>query len=93
MVEETGLDYELHPVAIGKGEQKRPEYLAINPNGKIPAIVDRDGPLGRPITVFESGAALLYLADLGAFPNVRRWREAIAARPAVRRGLALVSQQ
>ncbi len=63
MLEETGLTYRLHKVDIGKGEQFRPEYLAINPNGKIPAIVDGDGPDGRPITVFESGAILIYLAE------------------------------
>ncbi len=63
MLEETGLDYELHPVNLGEAEQKTPEYLAINPNGKIPAIVDRDGPGGDEVTVFESGAILLYLAD------------------------------
>jgi GST-like protein len=63
MLEETGLDYELHPVNLGEGEQKKPEYLAINPNGKIPAIVDRDGPGGDALTIFESGAILLYLAE------------------------------
>lgn len=190
MVEETGIVHELHPVAISKNEQKRPEYLAINRNGKIPAIVDRDGPLGQSISVFESGAILLYLGEktgtflptdprahidviawlmfqmggvgpmfgqaehfvrfasqrvryaidrfthecrrllevlerrlkeseylvrdysiadiatfpwileveaiglnLDTFPNVHRWRKAIAARPAVQRGLALPSQQ
>jgi GST-like protein len=63
MLEETGLDYELHPVNLGEGAQKKPDYLAINPNGKIPAIVDRDGPGGDEVTVFESGAILLYLAE------------------------------
>ena len=63
MLEETGLEYELHPVNLGEGEQKKPEYLAINPNGKIPAIVDRNGPGGDEVTVFESGAILLYLAE------------------------------
>ncbi len=63
MLEETGLDYELHPVNLGEGEQKKPGYLAINPNGKIPAIIDRDGPGGDPLTIFESGAILLYLAE------------------------------
>lgn len=63
MLEETGLDYELHPVNLGEGEQKKPEYLAKNPNGKIPAIVDRDGPGGDEVTIFESGAILLYLAE------------------------------
>jgi GST-like protein len=62
-LEEAGLDYRLHPVNIGKGEQFRPEFLKISPNNRIPAIVDNapaDG--GKPISVFESGAILLYLA-------------------------------
>ena len=63
MLEETGLDFELHPVNLGEGEQNKSDYLAINPNGKIPAIVDRDGPWGDEVTVFESGAILLYLAE------------------------------
>jgi GST-like protein len=63
MLEETDLDYELHPVNLGEGEQKKPDYLAINPNGKIPSIIDRDGPWGDEVTVFESGAILLYLAE------------------------------
>ena len=63
MLEETGLDFELHPVNLGEGEQNKSDYLAINPNGKIPAIVDRDGPGGDEVTVFESGAILLYLAE------------------------------
>ena len=63
LVEELGLDHTLHWVDITKGEQKQPSYLAINPNNKIPAIVDRDGPGGTPITVFESGAIAVYLAE------------------------------
>lgn len=63
MLEETGLAYRIHKVDIGKGEQLRPEYLAINPNNKIPALIDSDGPDGRPITIFESGAILIYLAE------------------------------
>ncbi len=63
MLEEVGADYTVHPVHIGKGEQFAPEYLAINPNGKIPAIVDSEGPEGAPIAVFESGAILIYLAE------------------------------
>ena len=61
MLEETGLSYSVHPVNITKGEQHRPDYLAINPNGKIPAIVDRD--LEGGFAVFESGAILVYLAE------------------------------
>jgi GST-like protein len=63
MLEELGLPYRVHPVNIGKGEQFAPEYLAINPNGKIPSIVDPEGPDGAPIAMMESGAILIYLAD------------------------------
>ena len=63
MVEELGIDYALHPINIGQGDQFTPEYTAINPNQKIPAMVDHDGPGGKPYTVIESGAMLLYLAD------------------------------
>jgi GST-like protein len=62
MLEEIGAPYRVHPIDIGKGHQFAPEFLAVNPNGKIPAIVDPDGPGGR-LAVFESGAILLYLAD------------------------------
>lgn len=61
MLEECGLPYTLHPVNIGKGEQFTPEFLGISPNNRIPAIVDHDGPGGRPVSVFESGAILQYL--------------------------------
>ena len=61
-LEEMGLPYEIKPVNIGKGEQFRPEFLAISPNNRMPAIVDPEGPDGRPISVFESGAILQYLA-------------------------------
>ena len=61
MLEELGVPYEVHPVNIGKGEQFRPEFLAIAPNNRMPAIVDPEGPGGAPISVFESGAILLYL--------------------------------
>ncbi len=63
MLEEVGLPYEVHAVNLQKGEQFRPEYLAINPNNKIPAIVDRDGPDEKPFSLFESGAILIYLAE------------------------------
>lgn len=62
MLEECKLPYKAHPVNIGAGEQFKPEFLAISPNNRIPAIVDSDGPDGKPISVFESGAILLYLA-------------------------------
>ncbi len=187
MLEETGLPYRVHPVDITRDEQFAPDFLAISPNNKIPAIVDSDGPGGQALSLFESGAILVYLAektgrllpdapreryatlqwlmfqmggvgpmfgqthhfrqfakervpyaldrygketrrlygvmdrrlgeaaflagadytiadiatypwvtrhewqgiDLGEFPNVRRWAEAIAARPAVQRGMAV----
>jgi GST-like protein len=62
-LEELGLEYTTRWIDITKGAQMTPEYLAINPNNKIPAIVDHDGPDGKPVAVFESGAVLLYLAD------------------------------
>ena len=63
MLEECGLPYRAIPVNIGTGDQFAPDFLAINPNNKIPAIVDPDGPEGAPISLFESGAILLYLAS------------------------------
>lgn len=63
MLEECGLEYRVHPIDIMKGDQFTPEYVAINPNSKIPAIIDADGPDGQPLTLFESGAILLYLAE------------------------------
>jgi GST-like protein len=63
MLEEVGLPYEVKPINIGKGEQFAADYVKINPNSKIPTIVDSDGPGGRPISVFESGAILIYLAE------------------------------
>src|SRR5512144_2245881 len=63
MLEECGLAYRTIPVDIGNGDQFRPEFLAISPNNKIPAIIDPDGPDGQPISLFESGAILLYLAS------------------------------
>jgi len=63
MLEETGLPYEVHPVNTGEGDQFKPEFLALNPNNKIPIIVDREGYDGRATTVVESGAILIYLAE------------------------------
>ena len=63
MLEEIGMPYEVHPINIGQGDQFKPEYLAINPNNKIPSIVDPDGPGGKSFTLFESGAILMYLAE------------------------------
>ena len=63
MLEECGLEYRTHAIDIGKGDQHTPEFLAIAPNNRIPAIVDQDGPGGEPLSLFESGAILLYLAE------------------------------
>jgi GST-like protein len=63
MLEETGLPYEAHLVSFETNDQMSPEFLSLNPNNKIPAILDPDGPGGKPLALFESGAILLYLAD------------------------------
>ncbi|WP_406855833.1 glutathione S-transferase N-terminal domain-containing protein [Alsobacter sp. KACC 23698] len=63
MLEEIGLPYEAHAINIGQNETWTPEFLSLNPNGKIPAIIDPDGPGGKPLGLFESGAILLYLAE------------------------------
>ena len=63
MLEELGLEYEWHPVNIGQGEQFDPEFLKLSPNNRIPAILDPDGPNGEPISLFESGAILIYLSE------------------------------
>ncbi len=63
MLEETGLPYEAHKVAFDKNDQMSPEFLSLNPNNKIPAILDPNGPNGKPLPLFESGAILIYLAD------------------------------
>jgi len=62
-LEEMGLAYDVHPVNIRTGDQFKPEFLAISPNNRIPALVDSDGPDGKPISLFESGAMLIYLAS------------------------------
>ena len=62
MLEETGLPYRVHGINIRTGDQFKPEFLKISPNNRIPAIVDHDGPNGKPISLFESGAILIYLA-------------------------------
>ena len=62
-LEEMGLLYEIKSVNIGAGDQFKPEFLAFSPNNRMPAIIDHDGPDGKPVTVFESGAILLYLAE------------------------------
>ena len=79
MLEELGVPYTVHPIHIGKGDQFKPEFLAVSPNNKIPAIVDPEGPGGEPISVFESGAILKYLAEkFGRFyPQDARARVAV----------------
>src|SRR3546814_20516335 len=78
MLEETGLPYEAHLVDIMENESHLPEFLALNPNGKIQPIIDPDGPGGKPLGAFEWGANLLYLADTnGTFITAdesARWR-------------------
>ena len=63
MLEEIGLPYEPHRINFSSDDQKTPEFVSLNPNGKIPAIIDPDGPDGKPLGLFESGAILLYLSD------------------------------
>jgi GSH-dependent disulfide-bond oxidoreductase len=63
MLEELQLPYKLHPIDIGKDDQFKPDYVKLNPNSKIPTIVDQDGPGGKPFRVIESGAILMYLAE------------------------------
>lgn len=62
-LEECGLAYTFHPIALDKGEHKTPEFLAMNPNAQIPVIVDRDGPGGKPVTLSQSTAILMYCAE------------------------------
>jgi GST-like protein len=77
MLEETGLPYEVHMVDFGKNDQMSPEFLSLNPNNKIPAMIDPNGPGGKPLALFESGAMLLYLAEktgqLLPKDDARRW--------------------
>ena len=75
-LEEMGLPYSVHVVNIAKGEQFHPDFLRISPNNKIPAIVDSDGPGGKPVSIFESGAILIYLGEkTGQF-----WPKTLEAR-------------
>jgi GST-like protein len=62
-LEECGLAYKLHPIALDKGENKTPQFLALNPNAQIPVIVDHEGPGGKPVTVSQSSAILVYAAE------------------------------
>ena len=81
MLEEIGLPYEPHLVDIGKNESWTPEFLSLNPNGKIPAIIDPDGPGGKPLGLFESGAILIYLAEKTGKLHARRSRAALRDDP------------
>jgi GST-like protein len=79
VLEELGVRYNVHAINIGTGDQFTPDYVAINPNSKIPAIVDMDGPDGEPISVMESGAILIYLAEKAGklLPTSARARSAV----------------
>ncbi|MGA2411913.1 MAG: glutathione S-transferase N-terminal domain-containing protein [Candidatus Binataceae bacterium] len=77
LLEELGWKYNVVPVNIGKGDQFKPDFLKISPNNRIPAIVDHEGPGGKPIAIFESGAILMYLAEKAGwqfFPQDQRRR-------------------
>ena len=77
MLAELDVDYEFHPLDIGAGDQFRPDFLKMSPNNKIPALVDSEGPDNKPITLFESGAILIYLAEKfnsSLFPQEKRLR-------------------
>jgi len=77
MLEELELPYAIYPINIGRGDQFKPDFLAISPNNKIPAIVDPEGPEGKPVSIFESGAILKYLAEkFGKFYGTN-WSERI----------------
>ena len=85
MLEELALPYEVFEVNLGKGDQHKPEFLAIAPNNKIPVIIDPQGPGGQPITLFESGAIMIYLAektDSELFPQSGQARAQGGAQPA-----------
>ena len=79
MLEECGLPYAIRPVDLAKGDQFRPEFLAISPNNRMPAIVDPDGPGGEPIAIFESGAILQYLGNKSGrfYPMQQRARSEV----------------
>ncbi len=79
MLEETGLPYEGHVISFATDDQKSPEFLSLNPNGKIPALIDPNGPNGKPLPLFESGAILIYLAEkTGLFLDPAQRYETIA---------------
>lgn len=72
MLEELGLPYEAHKVSFETQDQLSPEFLSLNPNNKIPAIIDPNGPSGQPLALFESGAILIYLAEKNQPVTLRR---------------------
>ena len=86
-LEECGLPYKLHPVDLAKGEQKAAAFLALNPNGQIPVIVDHEGPGGKPVTLSQSTAILLYCAEKSG----KFMPKDAAARPAVLQALMSAS--
>jgi len=77
MLEELGVPYNVHLVNIGQGDQFKPEFLAISPNNRIPAIIDPEGPEGKPISIFESGAILKYLAEKFGKFYPSDWRQRV----------------
>src|SRR5260370_2559970 len=82
MLEELGWKYNVIPVNIGKGDQFKPDFLKISPNNRMPALVDHDGPGGKPISFFESGAMLMYLAEKAGFQFMPKYmRRAYDALP------------
>src|SRR5438270_219574 len=88
LLEELGWRYNVIPVNIGKGEQFASEFLKISPNNRIPAVVDHEGPDGRPIAIFESGAIMMYLAEKAGWSFMPQ-----ETRPAVQRGLAVMKEE
>jgi GSH-dependent disulfide-bond oxidoreductase len=86
-IEECGLPYQLHPISIEKGEQKTPQFLAMNPNGQIPVMTDSEGPGGRPVTLSQSTAILMYCAEKSG----RFLPKDPAARPALLQALMSAS--
>ena len=86
-LEECGLPYKLHPIDLTKGEHKTPHFLAMNPNGQIPVIVDHEGPGGKPVTLSQSTAILLYCAEKSG----KFMPKDAAARPAVLQALMVAS--
>jgi glutathione S-transferase len=98
MLEECGTPYVIKPVNISRGDQFRPEFLAIAPNNRMPAIVDHDGPGGKPISDYTIADIACYGwasradrqgTDMAEFPHLKRWFETVSARPAVQRGMAV----